>query len=145
LGLYSISAAASSDHFFLAWTDERVVDEPRVYLTRVDQDGTRPEDGPASVWVSESHPDKPQTSPMVVFDGENLAVTWRSEAHVYFRRFTTNLEPLGDEYEVASTLSDASQDRATIAASGPNSYGIAYIDAVGAGTFVFHRVICNGP
>jgi hypothetical protein len=144
-GLYSLSATASPNHFFLAWTDERVVNQPRVYLTRVDQDGARPEDGPASVWVSESHPDKEQTSPMVVYDGLNLAVVWRSEPHAYFRRFTTDLEPLGDEYEITSTLSDAVQDRPILAASGPNSYGIAYIRASGEGYFVFHRVVCDGP
>ena len=82
---------------------------------------------------------------MIVFDGQNLAVTWRSEPHVYFRRFTTDLEPLGDEYEVSSTLSDTAADRPILAAAGPNSYGIAYIDANGAGYFVFHRVVCDGP
>ncbi len=145
VGHYSISAAASPDHFFVVWTDERINDDPRIYLTRVNHDGERPEEGPDSVWVSEAHTGKAQSTPMVVFDGRSIAVSWRSESRSYFRRFTTNLEPLGEEYEIASTLSDSVGDRPTLAASGPNSYGVAYIDAVGSGDFVFHRVVCNGP
>lgn len=142
--LHSVAAAATKERFLVAWTDGRHEGYEQVYLTSVDQGGNRPGKAAPSVWVSQLHPDTAQGAPSLLFDGKHIVVVWRSEDHLYLRRFTTELEPYGDEVDISGAL-EVGTEKPALVASEPGVYGVAYTNTLGGAYLAFQRVVCDDP